>query len=42
LELKSQNFDTPQLKMCHGLALMGHTNLMGHHNISIIGPIGMI
>jgi hypothetical protein len=25
-------FDTYQLKMCHGLALMGHQNLLGHHN----------
>jgi hypothetical protein len=24
----------PQLKMCHGLALMGHQYLLGHHNIN--------
>jgi hypothetical protein len=27
-----QIFDTSQLKMCHGLALMGHQNLTGHHD----------
>jgi hypothetical protein len=32
--LKSENktFDTCQLKMCHGLALMGHQILLGHHH----------
>jgi hypothetical protein len=27
----NQTFDTSQLKMCHGLALLGHQNLLGHH-----------
>jgi hypothetical protein len=32
--LKSENktFDTCQFKMCHGLALMGHQILLGHHH----------
>ena len=30
LRSENQNFHTFQLKMCHGLALMGHQNLLGH------------
>jgi hypothetical protein len=35
-------FDTSQLKMCHGLALMGHQNLYWDNIAGIIGPMSVI
>jgi hypothetical protein len=32
IEVREPNFDMFQLKMGHGLALMGHQNLTGHND----------